>query len=229
MNRITCILSVLTLLFAGEYGEITGKVVDAETGKFIQYADVVLEGTELGATTGENGDYTVLYIPVGMYSVFCKHPCHLSERFTGVVVHETTVLNISLKYIGQPTSVIVSSHYPFHVGMYGTIKGKITDGTTDESIACADINIEKKGRDAQGYFVLLNQTTNLDGEYIFESVPVGFYKFVASKIGYKPYYRADVSVGVNDTTIVDFSILQMDTILDIIHKVNDDQDIEALR
>ncbi len=67
MKKLIALLFVGVFLFASDYGKITGKVLDSETNKPLFGADVVVQGTELGAATNENGEFTVLYVPAGTY------------------------------------------------------------------------------------------------------------------------------------------------------------------
>ncbi|OPX17386.1 hypothetical protein BXT86_06790 [candidate division WOR-3 bacterium 4484_100] len=92
-------------LFAGEFGRITGRVVDRETGEPLIGADVIIEGTELGAATDENGEFTVLYVPAGTYTVTASYISYDPYTYTSVVVNtdQTTVLNFKL----TPTVITV--------------------------------------------------------------------------------------------------------------------------
>jgi outer membrane receptor protein involved in Fe transport len=50
-------------------GKLKGTITDAETGEPLPGANVVIEGTQLGAASGAEGDYTILGVPVGTYDV----------------------------------------------------------------------------------------------------------------------------------------------------------------
>ncbi|MCU7493883.1 MAG: TonB-dependent receptor [Ignavibacteria bacterium] len=50
-----------------------GKVQDKATGEPVPYANVVLEGTSLGAATDADGNFVVLNIPPGLYSVTASY------------------------------------------------------------------------------------------------------------------------------------------------------------
>ncbi len=70
MKKTVIILLLLpVLLFAGTTGKLTGKVTDASTGEPLIGVNILLEGTTLGAATDVNGNYTILNIPPGLYSV----------------------------------------------------------------------------------------------------------------------------------------------------------------
>lgn len=64
---LTFLLS--TTLLAGTTGKIAGTITDAETGEGLPGANVQLEGTNLGAATDIDGNYTILQVPPGLYTV----------------------------------------------------------------------------------------------------------------------------------------------------------------
>lgn len=63
------LLILPALLFAGTTGKIKGKVVDRESKEPLPGANVLVEGTTLGASTDLNGEYVILNVPVGGYTV----------------------------------------------------------------------------------------------------------------------------------------------------------------
>jgi len=73
MRKILLILILFitssTLLLAGTTGKLTGKVIDAKTKEALPFVNVVILGTNLGAATDIDGNYTILNIPPGKYDV----------------------------------------------------------------------------------------------------------------------------------------------------------------
>jgi len=65
---LTIFLS-LHFLYAGNTGKIAGRVIDKETKEPIPFANVIVEGTQLGAATNLNGEFVILNVPPGVYSV----------------------------------------------------------------------------------------------------------------------------------------------------------------
>jgi|GEM_PF-515218 len=98
MKKLIGIMLVSVLLFGAEYGRITGKVLDAETGAPLVGADVVVEGSELGGSTDENGEFVVLYVPAGTYKVTGSYISFDALSFANVVVNadQTTMLSFRL-------------------------------------------------------------------------------------------------------------------------------------
>jgi outer membrane receptor protein involved in Fe transport len=54
---------------AGVTGKIAGRVTDSESGDGLPGTNVIIEGTNLGAATDLDGNYTILNVPPGLYSV----------------------------------------------------------------------------------------------------------------------------------------------------------------
>ncbi|MEK7730026.1 MAG: carboxypeptidase-like regulatory domain-containing protein, partial [candidate division KSB1 bacterium] len=75
-QKLCClaIMSVMLLVsvtpsFGGTTGKISGQVVDKKTGTALPGATVLLVGTSLGAAADVNGNYFILNVPPGVYSV----------------------------------------------------------------------------------------------------------------------------------------------------------------
>lgn len=67
-------LSFLVLLlhstsFAGTTGKLSGKITDAKTGKPVIGANIIIEGTYMGAAADVNGYYYINNIPPGDYTI----------------------------------------------------------------------------------------------------------------------------------------------------------------
>ncbi len=58
-----------SLVYAGSTGKIAGTVIDAETGEPLPFANVFVEGTSFGAATDLEGNFVILNVPPGVYSV----------------------------------------------------------------------------------------------------------------------------------------------------------------
>jgi outer membrane receptor protein involved in Fe transport len=75
-TRIFIILICLLLpfmyiqpLLAGTTGKIAGQVVDSESGESIPGANIIIEGTAMGAASDLDGFYTILQVPPDVYTV----------------------------------------------------------------------------------------------------------------------------------------------------------------
>lgn len=102
MKKRVLILSLVLLipaaLFSATTGKIIGAVVDQETGEPLPGANVIIEGTTLGAATNAQGGYIILNVPPGDYTVRASfigyEPVQVSS--VQVSVGLTTELNFDL-------------------------------------------------------------------------------------------------------------------------------------
>ena len=62
------ILGLCAGLIAQTTGKISGTITDAENDDVLMGANVILEGTQLGAATGMDGSFYILNVPPGTYS-----------------------------------------------------------------------------------------------------------------------------------------------------------------
>jgi len=63
------ILLFSTQVTYGQSGKIAGKVTDASTGEALPFVNVMVEGTNQGAATDLDGNYFIINMPPGTYSV----------------------------------------------------------------------------------------------------------------------------------------------------------------
>ena len=63
------LLVMLRVANAATTGKISGRVLDADTGEPLFGANVIIDGTNLGASTDDEGDYYILRVPPGTYMV----------------------------------------------------------------------------------------------------------------------------------------------------------------
>lgn len=85
-------------LFAGNTGKITGVVKDKETGDALPGVNVILEGTTMGAATNAKGEYTILNVPAGVYTVTTSMISYskLTKQNVRVIPDFTTKLDFEL-------------------------------------------------------------------------------------------------------------------------------------
>ncbi len=96
---LTIILLYNLSLFAGTTGKIAGVVKDSETGEPLVGANVVIEGTTMGASTDVDGYYTILNVPPGTYTLHVIYVGYNDALIKGVRVDVdlTTRIDVMLK------------------------------------------------------------------------------------------------------------------------------------
>jgi outer membrane receptor protein involved in Fe transport len=98
---LTLIISFTISLSAdplGTTGKISGKITDNKTATPIVGAIIKVDGTNLGAESDATGDYVILNVPVGTYTVRCTYLGYGSLIQTDVRVSAdiTTTLNFAM-------------------------------------------------------------------------------------------------------------------------------------
>lgn len=79
----------------------------------------------------------------------------------------------------------------------GTIKGRVYNARTNESLEFATVQI-------QG--TLIGSTTDLDGNYIFTGIEPGFLRLVVNYVGFETTLSPEIQVQGNQTSFVDIPV-----------------------
>lgn len=98
----------------GTTGKIAGKITDAVTGDPLPFVNVIVMGTSLGAASDIDGNYSILNVPPGVYSVKASAIGYNQVTITNVRVSIdlTTSVDFQLKEtsleLGQEVVVVAS-------------------------------------------------------------------------------------------------------------------------
>lgn len=87
------------VVWAGTTGKITGRVVDAANDEPLPGVNVFIEGTTLGSATDLQGEYIILMVPPGIYSIRASMIGYVNLRYQDVKVSVdlTTKINFALE------------------------------------------------------------------------------------------------------------------------------------
>ncbi len=103
-NYCVCALLVFGFLFCmhpAAYGAVTGKisgmVTDAESGEPLPGVNIIIEGTVLGAATSSEGEYFILGVPPGFYSVTASIIGYQKLTITDVAVRVDRTTNVDFQ------------------------------------------------------------------------------------------------------------------------------------
>ena len=96
-------------LFAGTTGKINGVVKDADTGEPLPGANVLIDGTTMGASTDLDGFYTILNVPPGRYTLKVTFVGYNDAVIKDVKVEIdlTTRIDVNLKSTVMSTEEVV--------------------------------------------------------------------------------------------------------------------------
>ena len=118
MNKLTKILASLftfflltQLSFAQTTGKVAGRILDKETGETLFGANVVIMGTTMGAASNVDGEYFIINIPPGEYSVKISMIGYSPIVYQGAVVsvNRTTTIDAELSIEDYTLGEIVVS------------------------------------------------------------------------------------------------------------------------
>ena len=93
------ILVLSSCLYAQGTNKIVGKVVDKDTGEPLPGVNVIISGTFLGAATDINGQYFILNVPVGTYTLEASMIGYkkLVKTSVRVEINRTTQVNFQME------------------------------------------------------------------------------------------------------------------------------------
>ena len=85
-------------MFSGTTGKITGTVKDSQTGDVLPGANIILKGARLGTSSDLKGNYTIINVPPGEYSVEVTYIGYESKKIDNIKVKadSTTIANFLL-------------------------------------------------------------------------------------------------------------------------------------
>ena len=110
------LMSWLTAAFGGQTGKIVGKVVDATNGAPLPYANIVIDGTTMGAASDMQGEFIIINVPPGVYKISAMMVGYrkMTVENVRVFVDRTTHVNFRLTptTINLGKSVVVVAEEP---------------------------------------------------------------------------------------------------------------------
>lgn len=117
-------------------GSISGKVVDKSSGEELLFANVQLEGTSLGTSTNDEGEFVIHQIPAGDYNLITTYIGYVEQTTPVTVVADKTLkVKIELDYAAiQGTEVVVTAQAS---GQMGAINQQLNSNTI-KNVVSAD-------------------------------------------------------------------------------------------
>ncbi|MFQ6617363.1 MAG: TonB-dependent receptor domain-containing protein [Fidelibacterota bacterium] len=96
---LALLILIPCIVYSGTTGKISGKVVDKATGDPLPGANVIIVGTDMGAATDVNGEYFILNVPAGTYTIKAEIIGYIpvTNRNIRVLVDLTTKVNFEME------------------------------------------------------------------------------------------------------------------------------------
>ncbi len=93
-RRIILFLLTASYLMAANFGRISGRITDIKSGDPIIGANIIVENTNYGNASDQNGQYLIGQVPPGKYSVRCEY-----IGLTPIIVHNVTVTSNRIQFV----------------------------------------------------------------------------------------------------------------------------------
>lgn len=94
-------LIVPTFALAGTTGKIKGKVTDRENDEPLPGANVVVDGTTFGAGTDLNGEFVILNVPSGVYTLKCSFVGYQTTTITNLKISVDLTTDVNFKLASE--------------------------------------------------------------------------------------------------------------------------------
>lgn len=95
--KLVILIAAFVQVYAGVTGKLQGKVVDAATGEPLPGVNVVLVGTQFGSASDMDGDFIIIGITPGVYSVKATMVGFREVIVTGVKIMTDLTTNIEIE------------------------------------------------------------------------------------------------------------------------------------
>lgn len=126
---------VINSLYAQSTGKIMGKVIDASTDEGIPFANVLIDGTSLGAASDVEGNFVILNIPPGLYNVTASYIGYQKVTIKDITVN--VVFTTSLDFKLNPGEITLEA-----VVVQGDRNPLIRQDLTNPTVAITSESLE---------------------------------------------------------------------------------------
>jgi len=168
---VTTIFFILFLAvsnYAQEKGSVYGKIVDANNGEELIGANMLLQGTTLGAASDLEGNYSIKNIPEGSYNLVASMIGYSKVTITNVEItkSKSLKLDISLKSEAFETDEVLVTAKLLLDNEAGLLKNRQKSTTISDVISSEQIS-RSGSSDAGDALKKVVGSTVVDGKYVF--------------------------------------------------------------
>lgn len=158
---------ISTLTFA-QAGKIAGKVVDEEFGDGLIGANVIVEGTSIGAATDIEGNFLINNVPAGTYNVVFSMIGFEKKKVTGVVITDgkVTRLEVTLGTESFETDEVVVTATAVEDSEAGLLIKRQKSASVSDAISAEQISRSGSG-DAAAAVKQVVGASVVGGKYVY--------------------------------------------------------------
>lgn len=125
-----------------KYGSIGGKIVDAVANVPLNGVNVVIEGTEIGSATDKKGEYLIINVPVGTYSIIASYIGYEPVVTKNVLVLQNQLTTFNLKL----NATVLEIGKPIEVTAERQVYIRTATATTHVSMEGFNLTVQKEPR-----------------------------------------------------------------------------------
>ncbi|HVO75985.1 MAG TPA: TonB-dependent receptor, partial [Ignavibacteriaceae bacterium] len=103
--RLIFLHLLINISVLAQSGNITGKIVDSETGENIIGANVLIEGTDYGAASDIDGRYIIKNVPAGNYNLKVSFVSYAATIVKDINVEEGKTSEVNLSLVPSAISI----------------------------------------------------------------------------------------------------------------------------
>ena len=169
---ILLLLIAVLPIYAGTTGKISGVVKDKETGEALPGVNVIIEGTSMGAASDINGNYFMINVPPGKYTVMASMMGYQPMRIVDLVVQmDRTIeanfdLNSAVLDLGETVSVVANRELVRKDVSYS--QTNITGSSIDEIPAAFKLDnslVTQAGIQDEGHGIIIRRGSSQEISY----------------------------------------------------------------
>ena len=149
-------------------GKITGIIVDADFGDVLIGANVLIEGSSIGAASDMNGNYSISGLSSGNYNLIFSMIGFTRKVITGVEVkvNEVTKLNVSLKTETYETEEVVITAEVLKNTDAGMLINRQKSKAVSDAISSEQFSRSGAGDAAEAVKQVVGASV-VDGKYVY--------------------------------------------------------------
>lgn len=149
-------------------GKITGTLVDSENGEPLIGANVLIDGTTLGAATDIDGHYSITQVPAGTYNVIFSFISYTKTTVSNVEMKpgETVKLDVALKPEAIETDEVVVTAKLLENTEATLLLQRQKSTQVSDAISSEDISRSGSG-DAANAMTKVTGASTVDGKYVY--------------------------------------------------------------
>ncbi len=101
MRYFTSLLLLAAAVYAVDTGKISGRVYDNQTNRPVENVNVYIAKSTIGASSNENGEFKIINIPTGRYTLVLSHLSYQNQQVL-VEIKKNTELNYTFELEPKP-------------------------------------------------------------------------------------------------------------------------------